>query len=123
MTDVYHVLPDDGGWVVRRDGVGVIDRAFTRGVAIENGRRRAKATVLGRLVIHHPDGSIDCEETYTRDGRPSPGVGQRVLVIDDDPSVRKAVSRILQVGGYRPEEAVDGFDGLHAMVHGQFALV
>ena len=115
-------MPDGEGWVVRRDGA-VVDRAYTKGIAIESGQRRAKATVLGRLIIHGADGSIEAEHTYSRDARRSPGAGQKVLVIDDDPDIRRTVSRILRVGGYKPVEAVGGREGIDALMRGRFVLV
>ncbi len=42
----------------------------------------------------------------------SPGGGTLVLVIDDDPSVREVVSRMLTKEGYRVEAAASGSDGL-----------
>ena len=36
----------------------------------------------------------------------------RILVIDDEPAVRRTICQILQRGGHEPLEAADGIDGL-----------
>src|SRR5688572_4112726 len=46
-----------------------------------------------------------------------------VLVIEDDEAVRRTVSQILRSAGYQVEEAVDGRDGVDAIVHRRFDLV
>ena len=40
------------------------------------------------------------------------GFAYRVLVADDDPSVRETSARILSIAGYEVRTAVDGFDAL-----------
>ena len=39
----------------------------------------------------------------------------RILVVDDEPSIREAVREMLEIGGYEVLTAVDGLDGLHAL--------
>ena len=39
----------------------------------------------------------------------------RILVVDDEPSIREAVREMLESGGYEVLTAVDGLDGLHAL--------
>jgi len=39
---------------------------------------------------------------------------QRILVIDDDPLVRRTMERLLQKSGYEVRLAVDGIEGLRA---------
>jgi CheY-like chemotaxis protein len=39
----------------------------------------------------------------------------RILVVDDEPSIRETVRQILESGGYEVLTAVDGLDGLHAL--------
>ena len=39
----------------------------------------------------------------------------RILVVDDEPSVREAVERALRLEGYEVEAAVDGRDALEAL--------
>lgn len=50
-------------------------------------------------------------------------VKTKILVIEDDEAVRRAVCSILRTGGYEPAEALDGRDGLDAFIHGRFSLV
>ena len=38
--------------------------------------------------------------------------GQRILVVDDSPSMRQLIIDTLERAGYEPVEAVDGADGL-----------
>ena len=40
----------------------------------------------------------------------------KVLVIDDDPGVRTAVRRILERGGHETVDAVNGQDGIDALI-------
>ena len=47
----------------------------------------------------------------------------KVLVIDDDPGMRQAVRRILERGGHDSVEAVNGQDGIDALIRSQFDLV
>jgi CheY-like chemotaxis protein len=39
----------------------------------------------------------------------------RILVVDDEPSIREALREMLESGGYEVLTAVDGLDGLHAL--------
>ncbi|MFZ7090326.1 response regulator [Primorskyibacter sp. 2E233] len=39
-------------------------------------------------------------------------MGQRILVVDDSPSVRRLISSALRAAGYEPTEAVDGQNAL-----------
>ena len=47
----------------------------------------------------------------------------KVLVIDDDPGVRTAVRRILERGGHETVDAVNGQDGIDALIRSHFDLV
>lgn len=44
--------------------------------------------------------------------------GESILVVDDEPAVRRFASRVLQEAGYRVEEAADGADAL-ALIRGR----
>jgi DNA-binding NtrC family response regulator len=57
--------------------------------------------------------------------RPSNGYGRvphQVLVVDDEPGVRRLAARILYEEGYRVHEAVDGRDALDFIERGQTPL-
>lgn len=65
-------------------------------------------------------------EPCGRNALPAPSATpsqRRVLVIDDDPAVRRTLSRILAVGGYEVAEAGDGRAGLAALSAGRVDLV
>jgi two-component system cell cycle sensor histidine kinase/response regulator CckA len=48
----------------------------------------------------------------------------RALVLDDEPEVRRFVTRVLQMAGYTTEEFADGIDALYAIASGaRFELV
>ncbi len=90
------------------------------------------ATVFG--VISQCDGFIEvesapgdgacfdiffprCHEPIPRDERPGPQRvravgGERVLLAEDDPRVRRATGRILRRAGYEVVEAADGFEAI-----------
>lgn len=48
---------------------------------------------------------------------------QTVLVVDDEPSVRKVAAAYLEREGFRVQTAADGLDGLHQAEGSQLALV
>ncbi|MGH7510981.1 MAG: response regulator [Gemmatimonadales bacterium] len=41
------------------------------------------------------------------------GTGQRIMVVDDDPSIRRALQILLIKAGYRVMQARDGLEALH----------
>ncbi|MFH1834128.1 MAG: response regulator, partial [bacterium] len=53
--------------------------------------------------------------------RPAPG--GRVLVVDDDPQIRRIVRRVLEGDGFEHAEAADGREALAALRAGAFDLV
>ena len=46
-------------------------------------------------------------------GLPRPDAAQRILVIDDDPTVSEIVCRYLRAAGFTVAQAADGLNGLH----------
>ena len=51
------------------------------------------------------------------------GAGQRILVVDDEPSIVDAVATALRYEGYQVDEAATGRDALEAVVRHEPALV
>src|SRR5947199_8465355 len=50
-------------------------------------------------------------------------MGKTILVVDDDPAVRRVISEILSVEGYEIREALGGQAGLRAVEEFQRSLV
>lgn len=48
---------------------------------------------------------------------------KRILVIDDDPLVRRTLETLLNQAGYRVESAASGMEGLEKLPEGHFDLV
>ena len=48
---------------------------------------------------------------------------QRILIIDDDESIRRAIRRLLLVAGFLVQVAVNGAEGMRQFLGGQFELV
>jgi CheY-like chemotaxis protein len=48
---------------------------------------------------------------------------QRILIVDDDPSIRRMLALSLEKQGYRTADACDGSEALEAMRAGQADLV
>lgn len=68
-----------------------------------------------RLLLRHVDAAVQASAEQHSDQDRAPPVGTRVLVIDDDPDVRRFLADSLESLGYRTEEAVDGPSGLAAL--------
>ena len=49
--------------------------------------------------------------------------GKRILVVDDEPSVRKTFRKLLEYDGHAVTEANDGAEALALFTRGQFDLV
>ena len=49
--------------------------------------------------------------------------GKRILVVDDEPSVRKTFRKLLEFDGHAVTEANDGAEALELFARGQFDLV
>lgn len=69
---VYRVLPNGTQWQVKHDG-RVLSNHYTKQVAVDEGRRVAKANEPSQLVIHKADGTIETEYTYGNDPYPPRG--------------------------------------------------
>ena len=68
----YTVQPQGNGWDVTKGGKPVSHHR-TKDVAVEKGRRLAKAEDLGQLVIKKQNGRIQEERTYGADPFPPRG--------------------------------------------------
>ncbi len=65
-----------------------------------------------------------CEPAKREQTRLEPRVGRfRILVVEDDPSVRRIGVRALQYAGHQVEAAADGEAGWEALCRGQFDLL
>lgn len=69
---VYRVVPASGDWQVKHQGA-VLSTHRTKDVAVEAGRRVAKANQPSQLVVHKSDGTIETEYTYGDDPYPPSG--------------------------------------------------
>jgi len=50
-------------------------------------------------------------------------MAKKILIIDDERSIRKTLSEILSFEGYKTEEAVDGADGIHKMTDARYDCI
>lgn len=75
--------------------------------------------VLGRAVHNSRDGNLPESDRPLRDAGPahSPGRGilAKVLVIDDEPTIRTEIREVLERRGYEVSEAENGRMGLQAV--------
>lgn len=46
-----------------------------------------------------------------------------ILVVEDDPSIRRGIVDALRFSGYKPREAADGHEGLRAALHDSYDLL
>lgn len=69
---VYRVVPNSGNWDVTHAGV-VLSHHYLKDVAVEAGKKVAKANQPSQLVVHKADGTFEYEHTYGND--PFPPVG------------------------------------------------
>lgn len=66
---VFHIIVvKDKGWAVKKKGVKKPVKSFTSKVnAVKAGKRLAKHTRLGQLIVHKKNGKIQTEYTYKKD--------------------------------------------------------
>jgi CheY-like chemotaxis protein len=72
-------------------------------------QNKPQRTVAAKTTAHSNE-SIQAIETKAADQ-----FRFRILVVDDEPSIREGAREILESGGYEVLTAVDGLDGLHAL--------
>jgi two-component system chemotaxis response regulator CheY len=79
----------------------------------------------GRLPVppetFHP--SLDDLPAQSADGLKIDSVASRILIVDDNPDIRKLVSKMATCLGYRPTLAEDGVDALYYLTKGHYDLV
>jgi CheY-like chemotaxis protein len=101
LTTVYGIVRDHGGWIE----------------VYSQPDEGAKFTVYFPSV--EGLAAVSEEATETRAGG-----GERILLVEDEASVRRVVRAILRHGGYDVVEASDGEEALrHVREQGTFALV
>jgi len=72
-------------------------------------QNRPQCTVVADTAAHSTEGIPAMEPTAAAQFR------FRILVVDDEPSIRGAVREILESQGFEVLTAADGLDGLHAL--------
>lgn len=71
---VYHVSPDQGGWMVKAEGGSrKLSTHSHKPEAVAAARERAQSDNLGQVIVHKKDGTIQTEYTYGADPRDIPG--------------------------------------------------
>jgi hypothetical protein len=64
MAKTVHVIPKDGQWAVKREGLKDKRMFSTQREAIESAREIAKQDTSGQLVVHGRNGQIRERDTY-----------------------------------------------------------
>ena len=86
------------------------DEHWDRTVPLESEiRNEPERTVAADSAAHSNEGIPAMEATAAAQFR------FRILVVDDEPSIREAMGEILERRGYEVLTAADGLDGLHAL--------
>ena len=62
-----HVLPEEEGWVVKKEGSDEAKTFGTKKKAIAAGREQAASSAPSNLVIHRRDGSVELSHAYGTD--------------------------------------------------------
>jgi two-component system cell cycle sensor histidine kinase/response regulator CckA len=96
LSTVYGIVRQSGGYVAARS-------APNQGTT---------------FVAYLPVTSESTAATTDRPNRKSPGGGETILLVEDQPEVRRMAVRALQAEGYRVVEATDGRDALEILAAG-----
>src|SRR5262249_10332032 len=99
--DLRAVLHDEAA----RNGHGTIDLSLDR--------RGARRSHLGHEE-HWLGRDVPLHRAARRPGASLNGAGKRIVVVDDDPSVRRGLERVLKSAGYR----VEAFASVQDMLNG-----
>jgi two-component system cell cycle sensor histidine kinase/response regulator CckA len=73
------------------------------------GRGSRFDVILPLSISHEPDSGQRMSPVY---GSVQPGAGERILLVEDEPAIRTALSRILHASGYEVLEASNGGEAL-----------
>ena len=69
-----HVSPYKKGWKLQKEGTKKPLKTFkTKKKAVSFGIKEAKKPLLGQIIIHKKDGTIQEERTYGKDPYPPKG--------------------------------------------------
>jgi len=95
-----HVIPQNDGWVVKREDDNRLISSHETKQEAENAARKIARTAKGELVIHNRDGRISSRDSYNTDPLP-PKVPREVLfpVLTskmNEQTIRKAVKKVIQ---------------------------
>ena len=75
------------------------------------------------MTLRRPQVSQPPRRNPPADPNPAAVAPKRILIVDDDPSVRKMLGRVLSNEGYRVDEAANGAHALEIVAAGQFDLM
>ena len=70
---IYHVVPHENGWKVKRQGEDEGDTYALKEEAIGAGADRARRHIASQLIIHAANGTFEEERTYGKDPSGSKG--------------------------------------------------
>jgi CheY-like chemotaxis protein len=114
----FGIVVGHGGMLRHESGPGGIGTTFIVELPVRpaNGPPTAVQSVAalaaaGTAPDPSPD-SVPDQPTPAEVGSPSSATGQRILVLDDESSIRDFLGRILRRNGYEPVSAVDGASAL-----------
>ena len=75
------------------------------------------------MTLRRPQVSQPPRRNPPADPNPAAVAPKRIRIVDDDPSVRKMLGRVLSNEGYRVDEAANGAHALEIVAAGQFDLM